>query len=232
MPRDHFDQELRDLQNDVVRMGSMVEKMVLRAVTALRDRNVPLAEQVISDDDHVDTLAYAIEDTVMVLISTQQPVATDLRLLAAALVIVQELERMGDHAEGIAKLSRRLSKEPALKPLIDIPRMAEEAVKMLHLALQAYVERDRRLAARVWAMDDVIDGLYNQVYRELLTFMMDDPQTIQRATHLLHVAHDLERIGDRVTNICERISYIVTGDAKYVHVPPSAEPVASPNGSV
>ena len=212
MPREHFDQELRGLQNDVVRMGSMVAKMVLRAVTALKDRDIPLAEQVIADDDHVDALAYAIEDNVMILISTQQPVASDLRRLAAALVIIQELERMGDHAEGIAKLSRRLSKEPALKPLIDIPRMAEEGVKMLHLAIEAYVNGDQELAARVWAMDDVVDGLYNQVYRELLTYMMDDPHTIQRATNLLHVAHDLERIADRVTNICERVVYLMTGE--------------------
>jgi phosphate transport system protein len=229
MPREHFDQELRGLQNDVVRMGSMVAKMVLRAVTALKDRDIPLAEQVIADDDHVDALAYAIEDNVMILISTQQPVASDLRRLAAALVIIQELERMGDHAEGIAKLSRRLSKEPALKPLIDIPRMAEEGVKMLHLAIEAYVNGDQELAARVWAMDDVVDGLYNQVYRELLTYMMDDPHTIQRATNLLHVAHDLERIADRVTNICERIIYIVTGEPKYVHVP--ADVVSTSNGN-
>ena len=216
MAREHFEQDLRDLQNDVVRLGSMVEKMLMRAVTALTQRDVSLAQQVIADDDQVDALAYATEDKVLLLICTQQPVASDLRRLAAALVIAHELERMGDHAEGIAKLSRKLSQEPALKPLIDIPRMAEQTTEMLRLALQAYVERDQVLAERVWAMDDAVDQLYDQVYRELLTYMMSDPHTIERATALLHVAHDIERIGDRVTNICERIMYIVTGQTKYV----------------
>lgn len=216
MAREHFEQELRGVQEDVVRLGSMVEKMVMRAVTSLKERDVALAQAVIAEDSLVDALAYAIEDRVMLLICTQAPVASDLRRLAAALVIVQELERMGDHAEGIAKLGRRLSKEPPLKPLIDIPRMTERASEMLRLALQAYVDRDIALAERVWAMDDEIDDLYNQIYRELLTFMMNDTTTIERATHLLHVAHDLERIGDRVTNICERIMYIITGQPYYV----------------
>ena len=216
MAREHFEQDLSELQGDVVRMGSMVEKMVMRAVTALKERDLALAEQVIAEDDQVDALAYATEDKVLLLICTQQPVASDLRRLAAALVIAHELERMGDHAEGIAKLSRKLSREPALKPLIDIPRMAEQTTEMLRLALQAYVERDQALAEQVWAMDDAVDQLYDQVYRELLTYMMSDPHTIERATNLLHVAHDIERIGDRVTNICERIMYIVTGQTKYV----------------
>jgi len=223
MAREFFDNQLSELQHHVVRLGSMVEKMVDRAVTALVERNLELANQVIADDSQVDVLTYAIEDEAMTLISTQQPVATDLRRIAAALVIVQELERMGDHAEGIAKLSQKLSQQPPIKPLIDIPRMAARVSEMLRLALRAYVESDRELAARVWAMDDEVDGLYNQVYRELLTYMMGDPSTIERATRLLHVAHDLERIGDRVTNICERIAYIVTGDSAYVHAP-AAQP--------
>lgn len=216
MAREHFEQDLRDLQNDVVRLGSMVEKMLMRAVTALKQRDDALARQVIAEDSQVDSLAYATEDKVMLLICTQQPVARDLRRLAAALVIVQELERMGDHAEGIAKLSRKLSREPALKPLIDLPRMVEITTEMLRLALRAYVDRDTALAERVWAMDDEVDQLYDQVYRELLTSMMADPGTIERATRLLHVAHDIERIGDRVTNICERIMYIATGQPYYV----------------
>ncbi len=216
MVRQHFEQQLYSVQDDVVRMGSMVEKMVMRAVTALKERNVTLAEAVIADDDQVDALAYATEDKVLLLICTQQPVASDLRRLAAALVIVHELERMGDHAEGIAKLSRKLSREPALKPLIDLPRMVEITTEMLRLALQAYVDRDTALAERVWAMDDEVDQLYDQVYRELLTSMMADPGTIERATRLLHVARDIERIGDRVTTICERIIYIATGQPYYV----------------
>ena len=216
MAREHFEQDLRDLQDDVVRLGSMVEKMLMRAVTALKQRDDALARQVIAEDSQVDALAYATEDKVMLLICTQQPVARDLRRLAAALVIVQELERMGDHAEGIAKLSRKLNREPALKPLIDLPRMVEITAEMLRLALQAYIDRDMALAERVWAMDDEVDQLYDQVYRELLTSMVADPGTIERATRLLHVAHDIERIGDRVTNICERIMYISTGQPYYV----------------
>lgn len=219
MARDHFDQQLISLQHDVVRLGSMVEKMITRAVTALTERNLALANQVVADDSQVDVLAYAIEDEAMMLISTQQPVATDLRRIAAALVIVQELERMGDHAEGIAKLSRKLCKQPPIASIVDIPRMAAHGTGMLQLALKAYIDIDKDLAAEVWAMDDVLDDLYNQVYRELLACMTSDPSAIERATHLLHVAHDLERIGDRVTNICERIAYIVTGEAAYVHAP-------------
>jgi phosphate uptake regulator len=130
MAREQFDQELRELQDDVLRLGSMVEKMVIRAVAALKERDVTLAQQVIADDSQVDALAYATEDKAMALISMQQPVARDLRRIASALVIVQELERMGDHAEGIAKLSRKLSKEPPIKPLIDIPRMADHATEI------------------------------------------------------------------------------------------------------
>jgi phosphate transport system protein len=219
MARQHFDLKLRELQDDVLRLGSMVEKMVMRAVTALRERDVALAQQVIAADSQADALAYGIEDHAMELISTQQPVARDLRRIASAVVIVQELERIGDHAEGIAKLSRKLAKEPPLKPLIDIPRMADCATEMLRLALQAYLEDDAALAARVWEMDDAVDDLYNQLYRELLTYMMSDPTTIERATHLLHVGHDLERVGDRVTNICERVKYIVTGQVVHIRAP-------------
>jgi phosphate transport system protein len=214
--REHFDQDLQALQASVLAMGSMVEKMIVRAVRALTLRDTGLAGQVISADSQVDALAYAIEDDAMALICMQQPVATDLRRIAAALVIVQELERMGDHAEGIAKLTRKLCKEPPIKPLIDIPRMSEICVDMLHQALQAYLERDETLARRVWEMDDHVDRLYNQVYHELLGIMTSNPETIERATNLLHVAHDLERVGDRVTNICERVVYIVTGETAYV----------------
>ena len=216
MARQHFDQELRGLQQDIVRMGSMVEKMVDRSVKSLVERDVDLARQVIADDSELDQLAYATEDQALLLIATQQPVASDLRRLASAVVITHELERMGDHAEGVAKLGRKLSALPLLKPLIDIPRMGEVVTEMLRQTLDAYLHDDAAAATRVWEMDDQVDDLYNQIYRELLTYMMNDPATIERATHLLHVAHDIERIGDRVTNVCERIMYIVTGDIQYV----------------
>src|SRR5262245_49571830 len=174
MAREFFDNQLTTLQHDVVRLGSSDEKMVTRPVASLVERNVALANQVIADDSQADVLAYAIEDAAMLLISTQQPVATDLRRIAAALVIVQELERMGDHAEGIAKLGKRLAQQPPIKALPDIPRMADHATEMLRLALRAYIDIDYDLAARVWKMDDTLDDLYNQVYRELLAYMMSD----------------------------------------------------------
>jgi phosphate transport system protein len=216
MIRQHFHQELSAIQDDVLRLGSMVEKMVMRAVAALRERDVRLAEQVVEDDNGVDRLAYAVEDRVLLLICTQQPVATDLRRLAAALVIVHELERMGDHAEGIAKIGRRLAREPALLMPAEFDALADQANQMLSLALKAYIDRDTALAERVWAMDDRADELYNSIYRHLFGVMMETPATIERATRLLHAAHDLERVGDRVTNICERIMYISTGQPYYV----------------
>lgn len=219
MARDFFDQQLLRLQHDVVRLGSMVDSMLGRAVTALVERDTELARQVVADDSEVDVLTYAIEEEAMTLISLQQPVATDLRRIGAALVIVQELERMGDHAEGIAKLARRLCDQPPIAATVDVIDMAGTARHMLQQALRAYVNTDRALAAEVWAMDDELDRAYNEIYRALLAVMIADPTTVERATNWLHVVHDLERIGDRVTNICERIAYIVTGEAAYVHAP-------------
>jgi phosphate transport system protein len=155
----------------------------------------------------------------MTLISLQQPVATDLRRIAAALVIVHELERIGDYAEGIARLAMKLSAEPAISPPVDVVAMADQAQRMLHLALRAYIDTDQALATQVWAMDDTLDAAYHTAHRTLITFMIENPSAIERTTHWLHVLHDIERIGDRVTNICERIVYIVTGEAAYVHAP-------------
>lgn len=219
MTRAHFDQELQALKHRVIHLGNIVEKMVVRSVHSLRDRDLALAERVIADDSQVDVLAYLIEDEATILISRQQPIATDLRRIAAALVIIRELERIGDHAEDIARISLLLCGEAPVKPLIDIPLMAERAVSMLQLSFQAYLADDEALARQVWEMDDQVDDLYDQFYRELLTCMMNDPMTIERATRLLNVAHDLERIGDRVTNICERIVYIITGEVAYIRRP-------------
>jgi phosphate transport system protein len=219
MARDFFDQQQSHLQHDVVRLGSMVDKMVGRAVKALMERNTELAQQVISADSQADVLAYATEDEAMTLISLQQPVATDLRRIAAALVIVHELERIGDYAEGIARLAMKLSAEPAISPPVDVVAMADQAQRMLHLALRAYIDTDQALATQVWAMDDTLDAAYHTAHRTLITFMIENPSAIERTTHWLHVLHDIERIGDRVTNICERIVYIVTGEAAYVHAP-------------
>jgi phosphate transport system protein len=224
MAREYFDNDLRSLQHNVLQIGSQVEKMIARAVTALVERDRALADQVIADDSQVDVLAYAAENNAIALISMQQPVATDLRRIAAAIVIVQELERMGDHAEGIAKLSRRLGKEPPVPGVDAIPPMADRATAMLRQALRAYVDLDEDLARQVWEMDDEIDILYNKFYRQLLSLMIADQEMIERATSLLHVAHDLERIGDRVTNICERVVYIITGEIAFVRRPLKTAP--------
>ena len=211
MPRETFQRQLRDTQDAVLALGSMVDQAMDRAIQALRARDLALARQVIREDQRINQQRFAIEDQCLLLIATQAPMASDLRVLAAALSIITDLERMADHAAGIAKITILIGDEPPLKPLIDIPRMAVVAREMLGASLRAFVDKDMEAATRTAARDDEVDQLYDQVYRELLTFMMADPGTINRATHLLWVAHNLERIADRVTNICERVLFLVTG---------------------
>ena len=211
MAREAFQRQLRDLQDAVLAMGDMVDKAIDRSVVSLRSRDADLARQVILDDQKINQARFEIEDHCLLLIATQAPMASDLRILAATLHITTDLERMGDHAAGTAKITILIGDEPPLKPLIDIPRMAEVAQSMLRASLQAFVDHDVAAAQQIAMRDDEVDQLYNQVYRELLTFMMADPSTINRATHLLWVAHNLERIADRVTNICERVVFLVTG---------------------
>ncbi|MBI5876774.1 MAG: phosphate signaling complex protein PhoU [Chloroflexi bacterium] len=207
-----FDQELKHLQDDILLMGSMTEKAVERSVEALRTRDVAMAKQVIADDAEINRTRFAIEDQCVAVIAQQQPMARDLRRITAALIIANELERMADHAQGIAKINVMMGAEPLLKPLVDIPRMAEKTIEMTHAALDAFVRGDVEQAKRVARDDDAVDALYEQVYRELLVFMFNDPHTITRATWLLWVAHNLERVGDRATNICERVVYMVSGE--------------------
>ena len=168
----------------------------------------------VDDDDVIDEEQQAIEDRCIDLIALEAPMAGDLRVLIAAMMVANELERMGDYAEGIAKISVSMGNLPPLKPLIDIPRMADKSVDMLRRSTQAFVNRDVESATAVLLADDEVDDIYEQVYRELLTYMMADPSTIQRATYLLWVAHDLERVADRTTNIAERVIYLVTGETK------------------
>ena len=211
MPRIALDQGLKELHADVLTLGSMVEKSIQRSVEALRTRDASVARRVIEDDARVNALRFQIEDRALLLIAMQQPLVHDLRTIAAVLNIITDLERMGDHAEGTATISLMIGDEPLLKPLLDIPRMAETVTDMLRRALLAFTDHDVVSARRVAAEDDAVDALYNQVYRELLTFMIGDPRTIQQATLLLWAAHNLERIGDRVTNICERVLFTETG---------------------
>ena len=218
MPREELDQQLNMLQQDVVTLAGGVEKSVQRAVDALKRRDLEASRQVVLEDDYIDQKRFEIEERCMDLIATQQPMARDLRTIIALLHIVVELERMGDYAEGIAKISLLMGDEPTLKPLIDIPRMADKATNMLRDSIDAFMNRDMVKAQHVCKSDDDVDELYDQVYRELLLFMIQDPKTIERATRLLWVAHDVERIADRATNIAERVIFLVTGKMVEINV--------------
>jgi phosphate transport system protein len=210
-PRESFDRHLHELQDDLLVMGSMVEKALERSMEALKNRNLEMAHQVIEDDAKINQERFDIEEKCVELIATQQPMASDLRVIIAVLNIIVDLERIADHAEGNAKIAVMIGKEPPLKPLIDLPRMNQKTLQMLKRSLDAFVNRDAEAARSICGEDDEVDNLYDQVFRELLTFMAEDPKTITRATRLIWVGHNLERSADRVTNICERVVYLVTG---------------------
>lgn len=211
MLRKTFEQELQHVKDELLVLGSMVEEATLKSVEALKKRDLQAAREILEADRNINARRYAIEENVVVLIATQQPMAHDLRLLASVLEIVGELERMGDYAKGIAVINLRMGDEPLLKPLIDIPRMAQKGVDMLHRALTAFINEDVDAARAIPKEDDEVDALYNQVYRELMTFVIQDPKNIERANWLLWAAHNLERFADRVTNICERTVFLSTG---------------------
>ena len=194
----------------------MVEQQTLDEVEALKKRDLEAARRIYAADAKINEKRFAIENQVMILIATQQPMAHDLRLLASILEVSAELERMGDYAKGMATINIRMGDEPLLKPLIDLPRMAQIASSMLHRALTAFVNEDAETAKVIPKEDDEVDALYDQVYRELMTFVIKDPKTIDRANYLLWAAHNLERMADRVTNICERTIFIVTGEIKEI----------------
>ena len=216
--RARFDHALRGLQDEVLVLGSMVDKAIERSIEALRQLDQQAAREIIQDDLTINHKRFQIEEQAIELIATQQPMARDLRRIVAVLNIIVELERIGDYAEGIAKIVLLHGEQSLLKPLIDIPRMADRARDMLRRSLDAFVERDAEAAKQIAAEDDEVDALYDQVYRELLTFMLGDPRTIDRATWLIWVSHNLERIADRVTNICERVVYEVSGKMEEMNV--------------
>jgi phosphate transport system protein len=215
--RGSFHKKLREIQDDILIMGSMVSKATMLAIQALQNRDLTLAKQIIADDEKINHKRFDIEEKCIQLIATQQPMASDLRIIVSALNIITELERIGDYAEGNAKITIMIGDEPPLKPLIDIPRMAEKTVDMLNRSLTAFIDHDAEAARKISAEDDFIDNLYDQVFRELLTFMAQDPKTITRATRLIWVTHNLERSADRVTNICERIVFLVTGKMQEIN---------------
>lgn len=214
--RETLDRELRQLQDEMLIVASMVDQAVGNSIDALRRLDAVGAQRIIHADREINAKRYAIEETAVATIATQQPMARDLRTILAILHIAIELERMGDYATGIARIVLMHGEQELLKPLIDVPRMADLARTMLRCSLDAFVQRDARLARQVATHDDAVDALYDQVYRELLTYMLQDPHTIDRATWLLWVAHNLERIADRVTNVCERVVFLVTGELEEI----------------
>jgi phosphate transport system protein len=218
MSRATYLKTLRDLQDQVLILGSMVDQAIDRSVKALRLRDVDEARRIIEEDEDINAKRFEIEDLCIQTIATQQPAASDLRVIASVLYIITDLERMADHAEGTAKITIRMAAEPPIKPLIDIPLMADECRKMLHGALDAFVNRDVVAAKAIADMDDEVDRLYDIVQRDLLKIMTANPEYVERATYLMWVSHNLERIADRVTNICERVAFMVTGQMKEVNV--------------
>jgi phosphate transport system protein len=220
MGRRVFDQELQRIQDRVLVLGSMVEEALVESVEILKRRDMEGARRLIAQDRQINENRFAIEADVLKLIATQQPVAGDMRVLAAVLEIVTELERIGDYAKGIAKINLLLDEEPLLKPLIDLPHMATKVRYMMHQALVAFVWRDVELARAIPAEDQEVDRLYNQIDRELLEHVVADPtpSTIDRANYLLWAAHNLERAADRVVNLCERVVFTVTGEMVEMNV--------------
>jgi len=206
-----FRKGLREIQDDIVIMGSMVTNALARSMDALKNRDLEIAKKVISDDAYINDKRFQIENKCIVIISTQQPLAGDLRIIIAALNIIVELERIGDYAVGNSRIAIMIGDEPPLKPLIDLPKMTEKTIDMLTRSLKAYIALDTEAAQMINQEDDEIDHLYDQIYNELVFFMISDPKTVTRATRLMWVAHNLERAADRVTNICERITFLVTG---------------------
>jgi phosphate transport system protein len=209
--RSAFDQELEDLRDDVLRLGSMVDTAMGLSMKALKEHDQSLARKIIADDEKINRLRFKIEEDCLGLLARQQPAARDLRFIVAAMHIGLELERMADHAAGIGVIVLRMGDEPLLKPLIDLPRMVEISQDMLRRSLDAFVATDAEEAMAITQRDDEVDQLYNQVFREMVSFMIEDPHTITRVMYLLFCAHNIERIADRVTNICERVAFMATG---------------------
>jgi phosphate transport system protein len=212
MVRKTFENELQQVKDSVLVLGSMVEQSIIESVEALKKRDIAAAEKILEADKDINKKRFQIESQLLILIATQQPMAHDLRLLASCMEIISELERMGDYAKGIANINIRMGDSPLLKPLIDVPRMAQKGADMLHRALTAFVNEDIETARAIPVEDDEVDALFNQVYRELMTIVIGDPTSIERANWLLWTAHNLERFADRVTNICERTVFVVTGE--------------------
>lgn len=212
MTRNYFDKELHELHLLMLKMCTEVEEALVNTVYALKNQDINMAQAVIDGDDVIDDMEYIIEERCLKLIALQAPMAKDLRFIATAMKIITDLERIADHAVDIAKITIRLADEKYIKELIDIPRMGEITTKMIKESIDAYVNQDAEKAREVAKIDDEVDALHKQIFRELLLIMMEDPKKISQATSFLFISKSLERIGDYVTNICEKIIYAVTGE--------------------
>ncbi len=218
MTREAYHKSLKELQNDVLQMALMVGSAIKDSIEALRDRDIEKSKSIVKNDVAVNRKRFVIEEKCIQLIATQQPMAVDLRTLASIINIITDLERIGDHAEGIAKISVSIGAEPLVKPLIDMPVMADKALSMLQRCMQAFVDRDVETARKICNEDDEVDALYDEIYTELVHLMIKDPKIIKDATYLIWAAHNIERIADRVTNIAERVVYMVTGKMEEMNV--------------
>jgi phosphate transport system protein len=221
MPREKFEHDLHRLQDEILALGAMAERAVTESVQALKDQDFARARAIIEGDRAINEKRYAIENETLTLIATQQPMAGDLRTLAAILEIASELERMADYAKGIANIAVMIGAEGLIKPLVDVPRMAAKACDMLHRALEAFIRHDVEAARAIPKEDVEVDRLYEQIYRELVTYIIADPKAIEQANKLTWVAHNLERVADRVGNICERIVFSITGHGEELDTPPA-----------
>ncbi|MEK6583547.1 MAG: phosphate signaling complex protein PhoU [Nitrospirota bacterium] len=218
MTREAYHKSLKDVQDDVMKMSGMVSKALRDSMEALKQRDFETSRRIIDDDNLINRKRFDIEEKCLLLIATQQPMAVDLRVLAAVINIITDLERIGDHAEGIAKINISIGDEPLVKPLRDIPQMSELGLSMLDRCMKAFMNRDLDAARQVCNDDDEVDALYDQTYRELLLVMIENPRTIQGATYMIWAAHNLERIADRVTNIAERVVFMVTGKMEEMNI--------------
>jgi phosphate transport system protein len=211
MARKLMDEALKELLTDIKKMSVQVDHAIEEAVESLKSRDLERSRAVVKNDRLINEMRFDIEERALRIVATQQPMGTDLRILAVILNVIGELERMGDYASGIGNISLKIGEEPPIKPLIDIPRMSEKARDMLRRSIDTLIDKNEEEARKICKEDDEVDQLYQQVYRELLSFMIEDPKLITRATYLLWAAHNLERIADRVTNICERTVFLIHG---------------------
>ena len=215
--REHFTQKINDIKNNVLKMGAMVEDIIETAVTALKSQDVELARKIYDKDDEIDQLELEIEKECMIILALQQPLAKDLRTIASVLKIIADLERMGDNAVNIAKVTLEIGKDPLIKPIVDIPKMAAITQEMIKLSLEAFLTEDVTLAEKVVERDEEVDGLYDTIINDILEIITENKEFTKQGIKLMFIGRYLERMADHSTNICERTIYMISGDLKEIN---------------